>query len=188
MARSSRSRSIKAIASHRAEDAMWGIPESPEFSVVQHLLNEFKSHESDEAEGLKIYQKIADDSEDPLVRFLLNLIVADEERHHQIIGRMIEQLRDDLASTRPERVPREKLGAGAKQAGLREMLDHFIDVERKGIKEYERLSKASKGLEQDLFGLLCRTMIHDSVKHIAILEFLRRRVRQAKKSAKKRSG
>ena len=186
MARSLRSHSIKAMASQKAEDAMWGIPESPEFSAVQHLMNEFKTHENDEEKWLKRYQEIADEAEDPLVRFLLSLIIADEERHHQIIDRMISRLKNDLAWTRPERMPERRRVSAAKNAGLRTMLERFLAVERSGIKEYERLSKASGGLGHDLFGLLCRTMVYDSEKHIGILEFLQRRLREPKKAAKKR--
>ncbi len=164
---------------------MWGIPESPEFSAVQHMMNEFKTHENDEAEWLKTYQKTADETDDPLVRFLLSLIIADEERHHQIIDRMIARLKNDLAETRPEKIFQEKQGPAGKNAGLRAALDRFLEVERNGIKEYERLSKASGGLGHDLFGLLCRTMVHDSMKHIGILDFLRRRLREPK-SAKPR--
>lgn len=186
MARNSRSRSFKAIASQKAEDAMWGIPESPEFSAVQHLMNEFKGQENDEAKWLKSYQEIADKAEDPLLRFLLSLIIADEERHHQIIDRMISRLRNDLAWTRPEGISQMKSVSAAKNAGLRAILERFLAVERSGIKEYERLSKASGGLGHDLFGLLCRTMIYDSEKHIGILEFLQRRLREPKKTVRKR--
>ena len=45
MARRPRSSAIKAIANYWAEDAMWGVPpESPEFSSVQRLMNEFQTH------------------------------------------------------------------------------------------------------------------------------------------------
>jgi rubrerythrin len=186
VARNSRSRSIKAIASQKAEDAIWGIPESPEFSAVQHLMHEFKSHENDEAKWLKIYQEIADKAEDPLVRFLLSLIIADEERHRQIIDRMISRLKNDLAWTRTEGSSQRKGVSEDKNAELRAMLERFLAVERNGIKEYGRLSKASGGLGHDLFGLLCRTMIHDSEKHIGILEYLQRRLRDPKKAATRR--
>ncbi|HVO92539.1 MAG TPA: hypothetical protein VMT22_06840 [Terriglobales bacterium] len=186
MARTQRTRSIKAIASQRVEDAMWGIPESPEFSVVQNLMNEFKAHENDEAEWVKNYRRIADESDDSLVRFLLGLIIADEERHHQILDRMITRLKDDLASTRPDQITQRKNVLAAKNTELRGMLERFLDVERRGIKEYQRLSKTSGGLGRDLFGLLCRTMIHDSLKHIGILEFLRRRMHEPKKLLRKR--
>lgn len=180
MAQNPRSRSVKAIASHRAGDAMWGIPESPEFSAVQHLINEFKTHENDEAEWLKMYQKIAGETDDPLVRFLLSLIIADEERHHEIIDRMISRLKNDLVSTRPYRISQRKKAADAKNAALRVMVERFLEVERNGIKEYEKLGKVSGGLGHDLFGLLCRTMVHDSAKHIGILDFLQRRLREPK--------
>jgi rubrerythrin len=186
VAQNLKAHSIKAIASQSVEDAMWGIPESPEFSLVQHLMNEFKTHENDEAEWLKLYQKSADETDDPLIRFLLSLIIADEERHRQIIDRMISRLKNDLAWTRPERISQRKKVPVAKNAALRKMLERFLAVERSGIKEYERLSKLSGGLGHDLFGLLCRTMVHDSEKHIGILEFLQRRLREPKKAARKR--
>ena len=185
MVRNTRSHSIKAIARQNAEDPMWGIPESPEFSAAQHLMNEFKTHEHDEAKWLKTYKDIADKAEDPLVRFLLSLIVADEERHHQIIDRMISRLKNDLAWTRREEGARKKRVSAAANAGLRANLERFLAVERSGIKEYERLSRTSGGLGHDLFGLLCRTMVHDSEKHIGILEFLQRRLRKRSKAARK---
>lgn len=186
MARSSRSRAIKAIATQRLEDAAWGVPESPEFSAVQHLMNEFRSHENDEAKRLKSYQEIADQAEDPLARFLLGLIIADEERHQQIVGRMISRLEKDLAWKQSEGTAHKSRPSAIKAARLQATLDRFVAVERSGIKDYERLRQASGGLGHDIFDLLCRTMVHDSEKHIAILEFLQRRLRQARKAAKSR--
>jgi hypothetical protein len=52
MARSPRSSAIKAIANYWAEDAMRGLPESPEFSSVQRLMNEFQSHAKHEEQWL----------------------------------------------------------------------------------------------------------------------------------------
>lgn len=103
MARTLRSKSIRLIGGERAEDGMWGIPESPEFSSVQRLMNEFQSHASHEQGWLSSYQEIARETVDPLIRFLLGLIVADEERHHELMGRMISKLKDELARTRSAR-------------------------------------------------------------------------------------
>ena len=186
MARSSRSHAIKAIANQKVEDAAWGVPESPESSAVQHLMNEFKSHEDDETKRLKSYQNIADQAEDPLARFLLGLIIADEERHQQIVGRMISRLEKDLAWKRSEGMDQKSRPSAANGARLQVTLERFLAIERSGIKDYERLSRASGGVGHDIFELLCRTMIHDSEKHIGILEFLLRRLRQARKIAKPR--
>jgi bacterioferritin (cytochrome b1) len=186
MARSSRSYAIKAIANQRVEDAVWGAPESPEFSAVQHLMNEFKSHENDEAKHLRTYQEIAAQSEDPLAHFLLGLIIADEERHQQIVGRMVARLEKDLAWKPSEGTARKIRPSAAKVVRLQAALERFLAVERSGIKDYERLRQASGGVGHDIFELLCRTMVYDSEKHIDILEFLLRRLRQARKTAKPR--
>lgn len=186
MARSSRLHAIKAIANQRVEDATWGVPESPESSAVQHLMNEFKSHENDEAKRLRSYQEIADQAEDPLARFLLGLIIADEERHQQIVERMISRLEKDLAWKRSDAAVAKSRPSAAKAARLQATLERFLAVERSGIKDYERLRQASGGVGHEIFELLCRTMVHDSEKHIGILEFLLRRLRHARKAAKPR--
>jgi rubrerythrin len=179
MARARRAGSIKRLVSQSAEDDIWGMPESPEFSSVQHLISEFQSHANYEERWLSSYKEILTESQDPLVRYLLGLIVADEERHHQLMDRMISKLKDELAWTRAERALRRRSESGEKSKRLLVSLESFLDVERKGIKEYERLKKTSQGLYRDVFALLYSTMINDSSKHIAILDFLRRRLKQS---------
>jgi len=44
---------------------------------------------------------------------------------------------------------------------------------KNGIGEYAKLTKSTEAFHQKLFALLCRTMAHDSFKHIGILDFLR---------------
>jgi len=178
MARSPRSSTIKAIANYWAEDAMWGVPESPEFSSVQRLRNEFQVHADHEGQWLTSYQAVAKEASDPLIRFLLGLIVADEQRHHELTSRMITKLKDELAWTRAEGLTRRIYAKGEKRTELLSSIERFLEAERKGIKEYERLKKASQGLYRDVFTLLYTTMIHDSHKHIGILEFLRRKLRE----------
>jgi hypothetical protein len=62
-----------------------------------------------------------------------------------------------------------------------------LDAERKGIKEYERLKKMSKGLHRDVFALLYTTMIHDSHKHMGILEFLHKKLTESQRAVRKRN-
>jgi len=186
MVRSARASSIKALAGQRAEDFVWGIPESPEFSAVQRLMNEFQAHATHEGGWLVDYQAMAKECTDPLIRFLLGLIVADEERHHELTIRMISKLKDELAWTRSEGVPRRVKLKRKEAKELLSSVEGFLDAERKGIKEYERLKKESEGLYRDVFALLYQTMIHDSHKHIGILEFLRLKLQDNRRSARKR--
>ena len=188
MARSRRLSAIKAIANYWAEDAMRGFPESPEFSSVQRLMNEFQSHAKHEEQWLTTYQATAKEVSDPLIRFLFGLIVDDEQRHHELTRRMITKLKDELAWTRAEGLAPRVYEIGKKRKQLRSSVEHFLEAEHEGIKEYERLKKESQGLYRDVFALLYTTMIHDSHKHIGILEFLRLKLTEnqhARRSRKK---
>lgn len=178
MPKTSRTRATRSMTQHSAEDYIWGIPESPEFSVVHHLMNEFKHHESEEERWLSAYKKIAEDSEDPAIRFLLNMIIADEERHHQILGRAVASLKDDLASTRPAQSPATTAAWATAAREFAVMIERFLDVERRGIRECEKLKKTTHRFRQGLLSLFCETMIYDSLKHIAILKFLRLRLKE----------
>lgn len=186
MARSPRVRGIKALVNHKAEDAMWGVPESPEFSSVQRLMNEFQSHARHEERWLEEYRQAAQESTDPLIRFLLELIVTDEMRHHELTNRMITKLKDELAWTRAEGTTRRRDVGQAKKKSLLASVERFLDAEREGIEKYEQLKETSHGLYRDVFALLHSTMIHDSQKHIGILEFLRQKLQESQDSSRKR--
>lgn len=186
MARRPRSSAIKAITNYWAEDAMWGVPESPEFSSVQRLMNEFQSHADHEEQWLTNYQASAKEASDPLIRFLLGLIVTDEQRHHELTNWMIVKLKDELGWTRAEGLAPRVYEIGKKRKQLRSSVERFLEVEREGIKEYERLKKESQGLYRDVFALLYTTMIHESHKHIGILEFLRRKLSENERTHRRR--
>lgn len=158
---------------------MWGMPESPEFSAVQRLMNEFQAHASQEERWLSSYREMAKESSDRLISFLLGLIVADEERHHELMARMIAKLKDELAWTRVEGAARKRLENAENRKRLLAFVERFIAAERQAIQEYERFKKSSRSLNRDVFELFYGTMVHDSHKHIAMLEFLRRRLTQA---------
>jgi rubrerythrin len=179
MARIRRSASIRTLAEQRVQDDIWGMPESPEFSAVQRLMNEFQSHASQEERWLSSYREMAKESSDRLASFLLDLIAADEERHHELLARMISKLKDELAWTHGEGAARKPVDGGAERKRLLAAVERFLEAERKGIAECERLKKASRSLNRDVFELLYGMMVHDSHKHLAILEFLRRRLQKA---------
>ncbi|MFQ5917920.1 MAG: hypothetical protein ACE5I0_08945, partial [Candidatus Binatia bacterium] len=56
-------------------------PSPPEISAVEQLMNEFEHHEDQEGEFVTQYKEIAEKSKNPLIKFLLNLIISDEEKH-----------------------------------------------------------------------------------------------------------
>ena len=73
-----------------------------EISSVERLLNEFEAHEAKEEQSLEQYRKIVESLPNPLTRFLLQLIVSDEEKHRAVIHAMAATLRGSLTWTKPE--------------------------------------------------------------------------------------
>ncbi len=156
-------------------------PKSSKISELEQLLNEFQSHEGQEGKFVERYKEIAEKSENPLIKFLLQLIISDEEKHHAMTHTMVSTLKSDLYlfRTKPEDAILGLYELGKEKDELLKLTEDFIQVEKKGIKEYKNLVKTSKGYYNDLFVLLFQSMIHDSEKHVDILEFIQQRLKEA---------
>ena len=152
---------------------------SQELSEVERLMIEFEAHEGHESHFTQRYKEISEKSKNPMIRFLLRLIISDEEKHHAVTHAMVSTLRGDLTWTKPEDAISGLYDLGEGKEELLRLTEDFIQVEKKGIDEYKRLVKASKGYYHGLFALLLRSMIHDSEKHVEILEFLQQRLEEA---------
>jgi len=143
-----------------------------EVSPIERLLNEFEAHESKEEKSLEYYRKVLGDMPNPATRFLLQLIISDEEKHRAVIHAMVATLKGSLNWTKPA----GSLEGGADSAlsgKLLETTEEFIQIEKEGIKEYKTLIGESSGYYHGLFKVLMDSMIRDSEKHIELLEFLR---------------
>lgn len=149
-------------------------PNDPGQSEIEKLMKSFEAHESEEKRFLQTYKAILEGCKNPMAVFLLNLILTDEERHQAVVHSMIATIKGGLTWTHPA----DALGniselGDEESAALLQFTEKFIKEEKKGIREYKKLIKTSSDYYQGLFVLLLRTMIHDSEKHVMILEFLR---------------
>jgi bacterioferritin (cytochrome b1) len=150
-----------------------------EVSPIERLLNEFEAHESKEEKSLEYYKKVLGDMPNPMTRFLLQLIISDEEKHRAVIHAMVATLKGSVNWTKPA----GSLEGGAELAtingNLRAATEEFIKIEKEGIKDYKTLIGESSGYYHGLFKVLMDSMIRDSEKHIELLEFLRGSLRTA---------
>ncbi|MCZ6548251.1 MAG: ferritin-like domain-containing protein [Deltaproteobacteria bacterium] len=155
-------------------------PSTPEISAVEQLMNEFEYHEDQEGEFIKQYKEIAERSKNPLVKFLLDLIISDEEKHRAAIHAIVSTLEGDLTWTKQEDALQGfgELDEEKENKELLKVTADFIKHEKEGIKDYKKLMKSSKGYYYGVFVLLLQSIIRDSEKHVEILEFLRRRLRE----------
>lgn len=152
---------------------------SDETSEVERLMKEFESHEAHEAVFVRRYGEIFERMRNPLVKFLVELILADEEKHHKVLESMTSTLKGALTWTRFENAIEGLYNLGQQKDEILNVTEEFIRAERKEIVEYRTLMRASKKYYQGLFALFLAAMIHDSEKHIEILEFLRQKLKAA---------
>ncbi|MEE8112965.1 MAG: ferritin family protein [Nitrososphaerales archaeon] len=152
---------------------------SPELSEEETIMNEFEAHEGQEEKFTRRYREIADKSKNPFVKFLLQLIISDEEKHHAVTHAMVSTLKGGLTWTNPADAIHGLADLGGEKDELLKITEDFIKLEKEGIKEYRKLIKKSKGYHLGIFVLLLRSMVRDSEKHVEILEFLRQRLKEA---------
>jgi len=135
------------------------------------ILELLRTHDDRERAVLAAYQTLIDESTDEGICYLGQLILDDEQRHHEILGQMAD------------RVDGWKTGGGA--AGTpsltprvdRALLDEtrrLIALERADAKELRKLQKELRyAPATSLLPLLVKLMLHDNAKHIEILKFVR---------------
>ena len=156
-----------------------GEPSAKEISEAEQLLSEFENHDVKEREFIRSYKEIAQQATDSSIKFLLQMIISDEEKHHAIIHAMASSLRGSLNWTKPQDAITALSELGGENGELLKLTANFIKHEKEGIRETKKPVKSTKGYYRGLFPLLLKSMIHDSEKHIELLEFLHRGLKEA---------
>ena len=159
-------------------DAMFNLTNLPGgISPIEKLLNEFEAHEAKEERALEVYRNSLEHMTNRSSRFLLQLIVSDEERHRAVIHAMVATLKGSLSWTKPADSLEGSDASVSLNSKLRTVTDDFIRLEKDGIQEYNALAKESSGYYHGLFKVLLDLMIRDSEKHIELLEFLKQTIK-----------
>ena len=149
-----------------------------ETSPIELLLNEFEAHEAKEEKSIEDYRELVGCMPNPVTRFLLQLIIADEEKHRAVVHAMVATLRGSLTWTKPEGSLEGAGDLAATNGRLRVSTEKFIELEKEGIRECKTLIKESSGYYQGVFKILLDSMIRDSEKHIELLEFLKKNLKE----------
>ena len=137
------------------------------------VIHEFHAHVREESGFLAAYEALVAASEDEAVRFLLELILADEHRHHDLFSSMADASVGEGPFPGPPQLPAETARA------LLEPTERFLAAEREESKKLGALHRALKPVSGSLWPLMIELMEMDTSKHVRILEFLRDRLSQA---------
>ena len=139
----------------------------------EQLLAHFDEHVNGELDLLEAYLGFRDTGPEH-VRYLIDMILDDEARHHQTFEQLVNRVRSDIDFRDYEpKVPYLRRDPADRPA-LLAATDRLLDFERADEQSLRRLEKELRPVrDTTLFALLVKLMELDTKKHIAILEFIR---------------
>jgi rubrerythrin len=139
------------------------------------LIHQFQAHVREETSFLEAYEALVAECDDDSVRLLLDLIVADERRHHDLFASLAE------ASVAANGRPAAPALSSDQARRLAEPTQRFLAAEREESRNLAALRKELKPLRREtLWPLLVELMEIDTAKHVRILEYLSERVAAAR--------
>lgn len=146
----------------------------------QEMYDRMRSHVENERTLIAEYATLLTETSSPALRYLANLIVDEERRHHQQFADLAEAVRA-LAEVRVDESPIPLLGHGVsddERHRVEELTDKFLRSEEEDARELRALKKDLKPVrDTTLWHLLVELMEADTAKHIRILKFIRDRAR-----------
>lgn len=138
----------------------------------------FSSHVRDEVYVLERYEALAQATSDPGTKFLLELILADEHRHHALF----EELANSAAAHPGPGTATVPPAPHPEEAVVPELLEHtrqFLELERADAESLKELVRELRPAgDEMLWRLLVELMALDTQKHLKVLEYLERRLEE----------
>src|SRR5438309_1304311 len=136
---------------------------SGEKSLVERLLDELESHERSERDLLEDYRDAAEALPDSGVRFVMRLILEDEDRHHRLMDAMARDLRSSVQWLHKDMLPVIAPEADVKEQLLIET-ERFLEVELESAQQLKELKKEIKGLRNGLLEVIVSGIEADTHK------------------------
>jgi hypothetical protein len=158
----------------RFEQAFQGLRTTGASASTYEVVEALDRHGGEEAELLERYQRFVEEAESPAARYLVQLILDDEQRHHRIL----EDLANTIAWGWTKGVPEEVVPVfpmDGKDGALRAETRALLGYELRDRTQLRRLRRRLRSYgEAPLWGLLVDLMRSDTEKHIDILRFILR--------------
>jgi len=134
------------------------------------LVELITSHGRQETERLLRYEEVAQRSS-PAMRYLMELIVEDERRHHRLLAEIADAIAWGTVPTPQSGVPRP--GSEDADAELVAETKELLTAEKEDRAELRRLRRRLRAsYTGTLWPLLVEVMLHDTDKHVHILDYI----------------
>ena len=151
-------------------DAIEGLDATAASRSAYEVVEALERHGREEAEILERYQRFGDESESPAVRYLVRLILEDEERHHRVLEDLANTIAWGWVKGTPEQVvPHFATKSGGDET-LRSETQALLGHELRDRTQLRRLRRRLRTHgEVAMWELLIDLMRLDTDKHIRIL-------------------
>jgi hypothetical protein len=154
-------------------DAIRGLHATAANHSSRKVVEALDRHGREEAELLERYQRFVDESEPAAVRYLVELILEDEQRHHRVLEGLANTIAWGSVKGTPEQVvpsfPIRFQGNAAFRSETQALLHH----ERRDRSQLRKLRRRLRTYGDDAsWELLIDLMRSDTAKHIRILRFI----------------
>ncbi|MHB8617984.1 MAG: hypothetical protein ACYDAG_00175, partial [Chloroflexota bacterium] len=147
-----------------------------EKSPIEKLFVQLEAHEREEEDVLKDYEAAAKDAPDPGFRYLMGLVLEDEERHHRMGKAMADEVRQSLLGLPGEQPLPWINPSGEERQTLLRQTARFLEIEQDGERQLTDLHHQVKELHAGLLGLIVDMMRADTQKHIQILKYIKKQL------------
>jgi len=138
----------------------------------ERLVRALEAHVSAEAQDLADCRDLAQRSDDPYVKFLLDLIIDDEQRHQALLESMLRHLQDDAQAASTQRFQSSADSAPLSEVEFAAALRDLIRNEHEGARHLRHIGRQDAAVYDGLYSLLLEAIARDSEKHAVILRFL----------------
>lgn len=142
-----------------------------------HLHSHLESHVRAEHEVLAKYLMTAQQTESKAFRYLVNLLIEDETRHHRIFSELVDSLNTAIDYGKVPIIPYVDFDR-ATSAPVIDGTKQLIAIEEDDARELKRLQHELQAVrDTTLWSLLVELMQKDTQKHVAILRFVEKHAR-----------
>lgn len=155
-------------------DAIRGLRATGASHSAEQVVKALNDHARDEDELLESYRRVlGDESQAPAVRYLVDLIVKDEERHHRVLEELANAIVWGGFRTGPDNVVPDLPPSYSCDEGLRTQTRALLNHELADRAQLRRLRKSLRAYgDVALWELLVDLMDSDTEKHIRIFRFI----------------
>jgi bacterioferritin (cytochrome b1) len=135
------------------------------------LVGMLVTHGEQEGAILERYRRFAEHSASPAIRYLVRLILEDEERHHRVLAELANAIAWEASPVTPlGSVPDLDHGPDSEFVAETKAL---LDTEQADIRELRKLRRRLAAYQDTtLWALLVDLMLLDTEKHVHILRFI----------------